>query len=96
MSCIENNILIEISEYPPTSRMERQIIDILEQYGITYEIRKDINEFMKNIDLSGKADKYEAMRSCLQNGCNMLRDGKLYKCPFEALGNKFLNIFRLM
>lgn len=95
ISCIKNNILVEISEYPPTFRMESRIISVLEQHGITYKIRKDISKFMKNISLSGKADKYEAMRNCLQDGCNILRDGKLYKCPFEALGNRFFEHFQL-
>lgn len=93
--CIENNIIIEISEYPPTSRMIDKIISTLEQHEITYIIRKEINKFMKNIDLSGNADRYEAMHNCLQYGCNFLRDGKLYKCPFEALGNKFFEFFQL-
>lgn len=95
ISCIENNIIIEISEYPPTLKMESRIISVLEQHGITYKVRKDINKFMKNMNLSGKADKYEGMRNCLQDGCNLLRDGKLYKCPFEALGNRFFEHFQL-
>lgn len=95
ISCAENNIAIEVSEYPPTSRMRDQIIRVLNQYGVMYHIRDGINQFMKNIDLSGKADKYNAMKSCLQDGCNFLRNGKLYKCPFEALGNKFFEHFQL-
>lgn len=93
--CVENNITIEISEYPPTSRMKNQIISILEQYKIVYRFRKDINMFMKNIDLSGEADRNSAMQNCLQTGCVFFRSGKLYKCPFEALGNKLFEYFEL-
>lgn len=93
--CVNNNILIEVSEYLPTSRMKDQIIGILEHYGIMYKIRANIDKFMKNIDLSGKSDQYNAMINCLQGGCNFLRNGKLYKCPFEALGNRFFEHFQL-
>lgn len=93
--CIENNISIEITEYLPTSRMKDQIIHILDQYGIMYNFREKINAFMKNIDLSGKEDKYNAMKHCLQDNCNFLRNGKIYKCPFEALGNKFFEHFQI-
>lgn len=95
ISCLHNNILIEVSEYLPTLRMKDQIISILERYGIIYRIRENISKFMKNIDLSGKVDKYKALESCLQGGCNLLREGKLYKCPFEALGDKFFEHFQL-
>lgn len=95
ISCVENNIAVEVSEYLPTSQMLNHIICILEQYGIVYKIRKNINMFMKNIDLSGKADKNKAMKSCLRADCNFLREGRLYKCPFEALGNKFFEYFHL-
>lgn len=92
--CIDNNVLIEVSEYPPTSRMKKQIISVLEQHGMMYRIRENISRFMKNIDLSGGADKCDAMKNCLQNDCVFLRNGKLYKCPFEALGNKFFEHFQ--
>lgn len=94
MCCIENNILVEVSEYLPTSHMKNQIISTLNQYEIMYKFREDIHEFMKNIDLSGKSNKYTAMKNCLQDGCNFFRNGKLYKCPFEALGNVFFEHFQ--
>lgn len=95
LCCVENNISIEITEYLPTSRMKDKIICILEQYGVRYRFREKIDVFMKNIDLSGKADQYYAMQHCLQNDCNFLRNGRIYKCPFEALGNRFFEHFRL-
>lgn len=95
LCCLENNIVIEVSEYMPTTCIKEQITEILDHYGIMYKIRENIGKFMKNIDLSGKMNKYEAMQECLQGGCNFLRKGKLYKCPFEALGNKFFEHFQL-
>lgn len=94
LCCIRNNISIEITEYLPTSRMKDQIICILEKYGVRYRFREKIDTFMKNIDLSGTADKYYAMQHCLQNDCNFLRNGRIYKCPFEALGNRFFEHFQ--
>lgn len=91
--CREEDVAIEVSEYPPTAQMKDRIISTLEEQGINYKIRRSINAFMKNIDLSGKADKYDAMKHCLQDGCNFLRNGKLYKCPFETFGNTFFEHF---
>lgn len=93
--CAKNHITISISGYKPTLLMKDKIRDILEKYHIAYIFREDVIEFGKNIDLSGMADKQAAMQSCRENKCHFLRYGKIYKCPFEALGNVFFEHFDL-
>lgn len=93
--CKENDITISISGYKPTLKMKNVIEDTLKPHQIIYIFREDVNEFGKNIDLSGRADKWEAVRKCRENKCHFLRNGKIYKCPFEALGNVFFEYFGL-
>lgn len=87
--CLDNNIWIDISEYKPTCLVIDEIKALLERYEIQYNIRDNKGNFGKNIDLLGRADQYEAMKHCREHACHFFRNGKLYKCPFEALGNKF-------
>lgn len=94
-TCRNNNIKIEISEYKPTLYIKSQIIELLNKYEIPFSIIENLNDFGKNIDLSGNADKYEAMERCREHGCHFFRNGKLHKCPFEALGNRFFEYYQL-
>lgn len=93
--CKKNDITISISGYKPTLRIKDKIRNILEKHHIVYIFREDVNEFGKNIDIDGKADRYEAVKKCRENKCHFLREGKIYKCPFEALGNVFFEHFGL-
>lgn len=93
--CALNDITISISGYKPTLLLQDKIRDILERYHIAYIFREDVKEFGKNIDLSGTADKEEAVQRCRENKCHFFRYGKIYKCPFEALGNVFFEHFGL-
>lgn len=93
--CRKNDITISISGYKPTLLIQDEICKVLERHNITYILREDVTEFGKNIDLSGSADIYEAVKRCRENKCHFLRYGKIYKCPFEALGNKFFSHYGL-
>lgn len=95
LCCARNDITISISGYKPTLLLKSKIRDILEKYHIAYIFREDVKEFGKNIDLSGTADRQEAVKRCRENKCHFFRYGKIYKCPFEALGNVFFEHFGL-
>ncbi len=93
--CIDNNVGIDISEYEPTSLIIDDIIKLLDKYGVRYNVRNNKGDFGKNIDMSGSADRVEAMQRCRENKCHFFREGKIYKCPFAALGNKFFMHYNL-
>lgn len=93
--CLENDVGISVSEYNPTSRMIDKIEDVLIKYGVRYTIRDNKGDFGKNLDLEGQADIDIAVKTCRQHDCHFFRAGKLYKCPFEALSNKFFEHFGL-
>ena len=94
--CIrENNVLVSITEYPPTSKMKEKIVSTLENAGIMYEFRRKAEDFGTNIDLDGKNDPYRAQSECRESGCHFLRAGRIYKCPFSALGNRFFEQYEI-
>lgn len=89
----QNNVYISITEYPPTAKMREEIIKTINQYGIHFEMRQLVSTFGKNIDMSGENDPWEAQRTCRESRCHFLREGKIYKCPFSALGNYFFEYY---
>lgn len=91
----QNNVYISITEYPPTARMREEIIKTLNQYGIHFEMRQLVSTFGKNIDVSGENNPWEAQRTCRESRCHFLREGKIYKCPFSALGNYFFKYYHI-
>lgn len=93
--CRDNNIKVAISGYKPTLLLKDKILDILKAHKVLYSFRPQVEEFGKNIDLTGTSNKEEAVKRCREHTCHFLRYGKLYKCPFEALGNVFFGYFQL-
>lgn len=93
--CVEKHITISISGYLPTLRMQDQIFEVLKKNQTAYSFRPNKERFGKNIDLTGTADLYESVQRCRENKCHFLRNGKIYKCPFEALGNKLFEYYKL-
>lgn len=85
----ENRVVVSITQYPPTVKLGDEIRNTLEKFGIVYELRNVVRDFGRNIDLTGGNDPYKAQTQCRESGCRFLRDGKIYKCPFSALGSYF-------
>ncbi len=93
--CKENRVGIDITKYKPTAHMLERIIEVLEENRMYYRVRESVVDFGKNIDLNGCANKNEAMKYCRESACHFFRYGKIYKCPFGVLGNKFFEHYNL-
>lgn len=93
--CKKYDIMIGISTYKPTLAMRDDIVRILNENEVAYVFRNAVEDFGKNIDLSGQNDRQIAVKRCRENRCHFMRQGKIYKCPFEALGNKFFSHFNI-
>lgn len=91
----DNDVTVSITEYPPTTAALQKIEDSLQKYQILYEIRPLVKTFGKNIDISGKNNRFAAMQNCRESKCQFLRNGKIYKCPFAALGNYFFEYYNI-
>lgn len=84
-------VKVSITRYIPVIKLEDKIKSTLDEYGVSYEFRESVDMFGKNIDLTGSNDPLAAQQSCRESTCQFLRDGKIYKCPFSALGNYFFD-----
>lgn len=93
--CRENDIVISISGYKPTMQIKDKIIYTLENNQVDYFFRGEVETFGKNIDLQGQVNIEEAVLHCRESACHFFRHGKLYKCPFAALGNYFFEHYEI-
>lgn len=93
--CKKYGVTIAISGYKPTLAMKDDIVQILNENEVAFVFRNAVEDFGKNIDLSGQNDRQIAVKRCRENRCHFMRQGKIYKCPFEALGNKFFSHFNI-
>lgn len=91
----DNHVIISITQYPPTVKLGSEIRNTLDKYGIVYELRNVVGDFGRNIDLTGENDPYKAQTQCRESGCRFLRNGKIYKCPFSALGSYFFEYYNI-
>lgn len=81
LECIKDNqVWVSISEYQPTHKKIDTICRILNEYNILYEIRKaSVKEnFCLPLSLNENS-KYP--RTCISNGCVIICDGKIARCP---------------
>ncbi len=91
-----NNVSIIISSYPPTLQMKKQIIERLNKYHIWHQLEdKEIVQFSRNLTLEKKHNEALSNNNCFSSSCTFLRNGKLYKCPFDALINDFYLFYKL-
>ena len=90
----KNNVGFYISRYIPTDGRIEKIINILEEENVDYFIEKDvIKEFGKSLDMKGTSNTQKAQKACISLGCRFLRNGRLYKCPFEGLIDIFADFY---
>lgn len=79
---LENNVVIDISVYPPTFKMKDKIEKTLKQSGCLYNFNPEdgyITHFWKRL-LPKKHEIIENARMCLDTSEHHLQDGKIYKC----------------
>lgn len=98
----KNKICIDISLYAPTQKIIGEIKNTLDRSGIVYnnsalvdKHSKVIETFGRRLKLKGTSDPMRALTNCGSQNCRFLRNGKLYKCPLDALIYKYAETFGL-
>ena len=89
----ENRIVADISMYPPTVKMIDQITNVLNENKIPFTEGVHIQNFNAFLTLHGGHNPLESSRACFNESCRFLRNGKIYKCPIDALSFKFAQHF---
>ena len=90
----ENNFVIYISEYQPTMKIFDKIKEVLTSNGIRFLQPGAIkNYFGVFLSLHSGNDPLKSRSICFDDVCRFLRDGKIYKCPIDALSYRFVEKF---
>lgn len=73
-------IVVSISEYEPTHKIIGKIMERLEKFNVSYDIRpyNRKQKFIKPLSLSDNS-MYE--NTCISNGCINIWSGKIARCP---------------
>lgn len=90
----ENNFVVYVSLYPPTLKILDDIKKLLEENEIAYSFIGPIQKFGVFLTLHDGNDPQKARKFCAGNDpCRFLRDGKVYKCPPDALSYRLIEKF---
>ncbi len=93
LQCIkENQVWISISEYQPTRKKIDKICQILDEYKILYEIREASLKEKFCLPLSLSKNSIHP-KTCISNGCVIIGDGKIARCPQLMYISYFNNHF---
>ncbi len=90
----ENNISIQISNYPPTQNKLKKLKEILSSFKIKYSVTPMIMNFTANLNPKGTSDREKTFKNCRHAYCTILRDDSFYICPICAYidnYNKYFN-----
>ena len=91
----ENNFKIEVSMYPPTVKMIDRIVKVFEENHIPCNVRGEVHFFNSFLTLHGGHNPERSRAICVNDNCRFLRNGKIYKCPVDALSYKLVEHFGL-
>lgn len=90
----ENEIVFDISWYPPTINMREKILEFLAYKGVKYcAPNEKIQDFSRCLTLSACHDPAVSHERCDSGHCTILRNGKLYKCPLAAYMPEYKRAF---
>ncbi len=76
----EANCSFDISSYPPTLKMRKEIVSTLAGAGIKYNFSVPMVFFFRNVLEKPTSDPVPAFRNCIFTHCNNLSNGKLAPC----------------
>lgn len=91
----DNKIVVDITIYPPTAKIIDKVQEILKNNQIPFNDGKKVEKFLVFLTLHGGHDAEKSRRVCINDTCRFMRDGKIYKCPIDALSYKFAEKFGL-
>lgn len=77
----DNNVCLDISQYPPTSKLLDKILEKIKPYNVRYCIGDYVDTFHANSNGSRQNDKSVEWKMCDSNTCHFLSEGCIAVCP---------------
>lgn len=89
------NIILDITQYPPTRKMLDKIVEALEENAIEYWIGEPLEDFFR-ILIKEEQDSRKVYDRCKEAFyCKTVRKGKIYACPTIPFTLERLDYFDL-
>lgn len=86
---------MDISPYPPTMKMIKQLTAKLDEEHIPYgTIAEELHDFRKSLTLTPNHNPEKSVQLCQSSHCHFLRNGKIAKCPLPLLIGDFNQAYR--
>lgn len=85
----ENNFFVRISNYPPTRKMFKEIVEVFETNKVAYVLDTPIQTFEVWMTHNGTNIPDKSRIFCGNDICRFMRDGKIYKCPIDGLAYRY-------
>ena len=89
----KNRIALDITNYPPTSKILDRITDTLNKNQIAYRIGSVVQNFLLFFSLTNGHDPNQSRKVCTNDACRYMRDGRIYKCPIDGLVYRYAETF---
>lgn len=90
----ENKVVLSVTLYPPTEKLLPKITQTLQANGVFFNVGDPVKNFSAMISMQGNHDPSKSRKVCAgDDTCRALRNGKIYKCPLDALKFKFAQTF---
>ena len=92
---LENKVTIDITFYPPTLKIFDKIEQVCKPNNIPicFVPVNNNGSFDSILTLHNDNDPIKSQKNCRSANCRFLRDGKIYKCPIDALSYRFAEAF---
>ena len=91
----KNNVVFDITMYPPTIKNFDKISKTLKENGIFCRTPPPVNNFVVFLTLNDGHNTNLSRAACPADYCRYLRDGKIYKCPIDGTAHRYKEKFKL-
>ena len=86
----KNDVIVDVTSYAPTKKIINNIKDILTSNKIAFYIDEFFEDYFTSFLTLHPGNNTEKSRvACCKDSCRILRNGKIYKCPVDALKYRF-------
>ncbi|MBR6713349.1 MAG: hypothetical protein IKI76_10215 [Selenomonadaceae bacterium] len=93
----ENNCIVYMSPYAPTLKIIDKIKEILHSNKIVFTGLggRITDKFTVFLTLHSENNPKDSQKNCASSNCRFMRDGKIYKCPIDALSYRIAEKFNI-
>lgn len=85
----KSNVKFDISNYPPTRRIKKEIAAVLKDERIEFDFGVPMNYFFRNVLEKPADDPTPAFNNCIFTYCHMMSHGRISPCSYAFCIERF-------